>query len=76
MVAMVGRFEDWGAGVGNSEVLADTEICVLLHICTFVANKLHLEYALFGVYLVQTFTRALRILLRFCADICTKNWRN
>jgi len=32
------------------------------------------EYALFWVCFVQTFTQTLTILLRFCADICTKNW--
>ena len=34
----------------------------------FVANT-----RFFGC-LVQTFTQTLRILLRFCADICPKNW--
>ena len=29
----------------------------------------------FGVFFVQTFTQTLRISLRFCADICPKNWR-
>ena len=32
------------------------------------------EYALFWVYFVQTFTQTSRILLRFCADVCTQNW--
>ena len=32
------------------------------------------EYALFLICFVQTFTQTLRILLRFCADICSKNW--
>jgi len=34
----------------------------------FIANT-----RFFGC-LVQTFTQTLRILLRFCADICPKNW--
>ena len=33
------------------------------------------EYALFWFCFVQTFTQTFRIWLRFCADICTKNWR-
>ena len=32
------------------------------------------QYALISVCFVQTFTQTLRILLRFCADICPKNW--
>ena len=32
------------------------------------------QYALILVCFVQTFTQTLRILLRFCADICPKNW--
>jgi len=32
------------------------------------------EYALIWVCFVQTFTQTLRFLLRFCADICPKNW--
>ena len=32
------------------------------------------EYALFWFCFVQTFTQTLRILLRFFADICPKNW--
>ena len=32
------------------------------------------KYALFGICFVQTFTQTLRILLRFCADICPINW--
>ena len=31
-------------------------------------------YAFFRVCFVQTFTQTLRILLRFCADICPINW--
>jgi len=34
----------------------------------FVANTR------FFLCLVQTFTQTLKILLRFCADICSKNW--
>ena len=33
------------------------------------------KYALFWFCFVQTFTQTFRIWLRFCADICTKNWR-
>ena len=32
------------------------------------------DYTLFWVCFVQTFTQTLRILLRFCADICPKKW--
>ena len=43
-----------------------------LHVLSQIA--LCHEYALFLVGFVQTFTQTLRILLRLCADICTKNW--
>ena len=33
------------------------------------------EYVFFWVCFVQTLTQTLRILLRFCVDICPKNWR-
>ena len=45
------------------------------HLRAFVANQVCREYAFFWVCFVQTFTQTLRILLRFCADICPKNWR-
>ena len=55
---------------GNYVLLAWHGLChiyALLSRIGFVANT-----RFFGC-LVQTFTQTLRILLRFCADICTKN---
>ena len=47
----------------------------LSHLRAFVANQVCRDNAFFWVCFVQTFTQTLRILLRFCADICPKNWR-
>ena len=46
----------------------------LSHLRAFVANQVCRDNAFFWVCFVQTFTQTLRILLRFCADICPKNW--
>ena len=47
----------------------------LSHLRAFVTNQVCRKYPFIWVYFVQTFTQTFKILLRFCADICPKNWR-